>query len=454
MKGDFSRNTFDPQRHFSRVLMQQGRVQLDTDWNEQASINMHYLRTLTVDLAGPHWGPVGHFKVGPIVAAGDVFTVAPGHYYVNGILCENPHALAYSKQAGFPFPESEPNPIGTFLAYLDVWERHITWLDEGSIREVALGGPDTTTRAQITWQVKLTPSANVRDRAGADNLITQLRARNKMPTLRVRAKRDTTQTNLCVIPPESRYRGAENQLYRVEIHQVVRNADGNFSDATFKWSRDNGSIVFPVTSVQRAGGDVVVTVAHLGRDDISTLAENDMVELVDDAYALRNLADPIGRVKKIDRTELLVTIEVSDPTPLLARVRHIALRRWDYEGEPTASAGALPVIEANAPGGTNRWLALEDGIEIQFGDGGDYRTGDYWLIPARTATGDVEWPVELGTDGTPKRDADGNTTSLPAEPAGIAHHYAPLAIITITAAAGMTVVADCRNEINKLTSAP
>ena len=29
MKGDFSRDTFDPLKHFSRVLMQQGRVQLD-----------------------------------------------------------------------------------------------------------------------------------------------------------------------------------------------------------------------------------------------------------------------------------------------------------------------------------------------------------------------------------------------------------------------------------------
>ena len=31
MKGDFTRNTFDPRKHFARVLMQQGRVQLDAD---------------------------------------------------------------------------------------------------------------------------------------------------------------------------------------------------------------------------------------------------------------------------------------------------------------------------------------------------------------------------------------------------------------------------------------
>jgi len=43
-----------------------------------------------------------------------------------------------------------------------------------------------------------------------------------------------------------------------------------------------------------------------------------------------------------------------------------------------------------------------------------YRTGDYWLIPARTATGNVEWP-------------DGK--ALP--PKGVDHHYAPLARIEV-----------------------
>jgi hypothetical protein len=36
------------------------------------------------------------------------------------------------------------------------------------------------------------------------------------------------------------------------------------------------------------------------------------------------------------------------------------------------------------------WLDLEDGVQIQFSDGGEYLTGDYWLIPARVATGGDE----------------------------------------------------------------
>ena len=56
-RGDFSRDTFQPDKHFTQVLMQQGRLLLDADWNEQTSILLHYLRSLMVDLVGPYGGP-------------------------------------------------------------------------------------------------------------------------------------------------------------------------------------------------------------------------------------------------------------------------------------------------------------------------------------------------------------------------------------------------------------
>ena len=34
MAGDYSRRTFHPNKHYTGVLQQQGRVQLDGDWNE------------------------------------------------------------------------------------------------------------------------------------------------------------------------------------------------------------------------------------------------------------------------------------------------------------------------------------------------------------------------------------------------------------------------------------
>src|SRR5512139_2925179 len=91
MKADLTRNTFDPLKHYSRVLMQQGRVQLDADWNEQGAILLHYLQALAADLIGPHAGPQGAvgFKIGLAGEPGKNFTIDPGRYYVQGILAEN-----------------------------------------------------------------------------------------------------------------------------------------------------------------------------------------------------------------------------------------------------------------------------------------------------------------------------------------------------------------------------
>ena len=52
MNGDLSRVTFDKINHYTRVVMQQGRVQLDADFNEQTAILLHYLQTLAADLIG------------------------------------------------------------------------------------------------------------------------------------------------------------------------------------------------------------------------------------------------------------------------------------------------------------------------------------------------------------------------------------------------------------------
>ena len=49
LKGDFTRNTFKKEKHYSGVRMQQGRVQLDADWNEQVDIQVHWKSLLSHD---------------------------------------------------------------------------------------------------------------------------------------------------------------------------------------------------------------------------------------------------------------------------------------------------------------------------------------------------------------------------------------------------------------------
>ena len=50
MGGDYSRKRFDKGKRYSGVLMQQGRVQLDSDWNEGVAISDRRWRAETLDV--------------------------------------------------------------------------------------------------------------------------------------------------------------------------------------------------------------------------------------------------------------------------------------------------------------------------------------------------------------------------------------------------------------------
>lgn len=571
MKADLTRKTFDPLKHFSRVLMQQGRVQLDADWNEQAAILLRYIRTLAADLIGPQGGPVDSnlgvapgFLIGPVQftpSAPYDFRVGLGHYYDDGILCEadttpvaiivppfsgnsatvqvdhwtldgapfqanqyvevfddvqlpnvnaafsptvvqitNPQqaqlaltlkavslpalttatapklrrVITYLTQPDYPVPDAGKLAVSTtYLVYLDVWERHLTYVEDDSIREVALGGPDTATRAKVVWQVKAVPGTpNPDAKTACDNFVF------KDPTfvanllnpnrgrLKAMAKQDSKSTDPCITAPQSRYSGPENQLYRVEIHTGGAAWSGTGTPpaiaATFKWSRENGSVVFPITTIASGSGTTTVVVENLGRDDRFGLKEGEWVEVQDDDSVLQNRAAPLLQVQSIDTTTLTVTLSgAADPNVVQnftnnGLAKHPLVRRWDHTaGDPAegglqlAGDGAAYILEGT-------WLILEDGVQIQFQPpvpnanqpqlANQYVTSDYWLIPARTATGDVEWPREAGLD------SQGNPTIVPIAkpPDGVDHHYAPLGVISLDGSGAVTLQGDCRKHFGPL----
>jgi uncharacterized protein DUF6519 len=440
MKGDFTRWTFDKDNRFTRVLMQQGRVQLDADWNEQAAILLHYLRALAEDLIGPFGGPAkpdgspgDGFKLDSVLnqdssAVKDDFRLLPGRYWVGGMLVENPTERTYkTDKAVLPqLGNSETN-----LLYLDVWEQLVTPIQDDRIREVALGEVDTAVRAKVVWRVRELHGNDLgREPTRVDVLngwsrwVVRWQPEKLRGMLKAQAKlEDIKDDEHCHVSPEARYTG-ENQLYRVEIHTGGTADEG----ATFKWSRENGSVVFPIRKVD----EDKVTLDHLGRDGRFGLERGSWVEALDDDS--EEGARPLLQVVSLEEDRLQVTL--SAKLPELDVDKHAFLRRWDHREGP--QDGTVPVQE-EAP------LSLEDGIIVWFEKAANgeadhtYRSGDYWLIPARTATGDVEWP---GEPDAPE--------ALP--PHGVEHRYAPLGLVTI--AGGSITIQDCRSTFKALTEPP
>jgi hypothetical protein len=443
MHGDFSLNPFAYRERVSRVLSQQGRVQLDSDANEGTEALLRFLRGLAFDTIGAHAGVGNGFELVTGATAADL-TIRWGVYYVDGIRCLNyppdfdilqvatgpapAEGVTYKAQPHAVFAGQEddwtkdpgPAPVGgpDRLLYLDVFERHVSAAEDDSLREVALLGPDTASRAVIVWQVRSMPfkpfadaralvqalPATWEDTWDVPYLALNLALRSR-GRLRARAVVSDA-TEPCTVAPDARYRGTDNRLFRVEVHDA--------GDApTFKWSPDNGAVAYPVREIT----GTTVHLDSLGRDDRTAIQVNDWVEVVDDRVQLMGKAHPLLQVIEVRPFDMTVILSAEPADNAGDKDRNPILRRWASDVVPfQESTGAL-----------DHWIELADGVEVQFapltaGAGAAYRTGDHWLIPTRTATGDVQWPK------------DGDTPRA-LSPHGIQHHYAPLARITAGAIA-------------------
>lgn len=443
---------------------------------------------------------------------GPELVIAPGRIYVDGIPCECEESVLYVGQPdytpeGFEVPPTAERPR-TDLVYLDVWNRHVTALQDSGLREAALGGPDTATRVKTIWQAKIKTGVGQVQRdidvrklgelmSDLEELATSigsgtavstkvdtllhsietngrivarvidtgrkadeklrrallapavaLKYRDKVSVTRVREIAELLSTHSlqiaepeaemtcctrppewapstgtlcartrpseadkpCLMRPDAGYSLLENQLYRVEIH-----SGGESETRMFKWSRDNGSAAVSIDGIDGQA----IQVRHTGRDGVLGFAAGQWVEVIGDLVELRSQAGTLAKVAEVDHAARTIKIDPTTTVPTLTDLgANPQLRRWD-------SVGAVTIP---APTATDGWIPLEGGIEVKF-SAGTYRAGDYWLIPARTATGDIEWPKNGDTP-----------TELP--PLGIEHHYCPLALLEWKDSG--VVVKDCR----------
>jgi S-layer protein (TIGR01567 family) len=385
--------------------MQQGRVQLDSDWNEQIDIQRHLLTQGTEDVVGRCGAPIHDAGFALTVDEPGILMIGIGHYYVEGILCENERKCEFAEQDDLPGVELPTEP-GNYLFYLDVWQRHITAVDDDSIREVALGGPDTATRTKTVWQVKrlkldetLDENPCIQDFSAWTNLTSARNAR-----LKADAPPEEHSEDPCIVPPGAGYRGLANHLYRVEIHK-----SGKTGEATFKWSRENGSIVRAIEKIDDSTD--TITIVNPGQDVLHAFAPYQWVEITDDLHELTEQPEQLGTLVRLTEVSNGVTLTFDPATAIGDAINDTnfpegyspRVRRWDQ-----SVSGEVKT--------DTEWIALEHGLKVCFESGDEYQSGDYWLIPARAAEGKIEWPKDSGD----------KPLALPRF--GIMHHHCPLAI--------------------------
>jgi hypothetical protein len=453
---DNSRYTFNPRNNYSGVVMQQGRVQLDSDWNEWLTELLRRTQAGTLDILGRAVYPATTPFAFQIIASSsdgkNQISIGPGRMYVDGLLAENhgdpaaaawDPALAELSNSPQPPPSAESGAIdyanqpylpaappingnGPFLAYLDVWTRPVTYLEDPNLIDKAVG-VDTTGRLQTVWQVKLMPVPTGTS-CGSD--ITWPPPSEGLLTTGVVA---SAPSGPCCLTSDMGYTGQENQLYRVEIHQAGLPAASPApmplptGTATFKWSRDNASVMTGVTAISAttnsAGNPASqLTVISLGRDQVLGFAPGNWIEILDDSTELSGQPGELHQIDSIDFAAKTITlVSTVLGTFSITPTSHTRIRRWDQSGKVYLSDGATVWWDLGSsatgeipvpPAGT--LLILENGITVTFDvstTGGSFRSGDFWAFAARTADGSIE-------------------TLTKAPPRGIHHHYAALSIVS------------------------
>lgn len=499
--GDVTRSTFRPHQHYSGVRMQQGRVQLDADWNEQLDLTAHRDQLGARDVIGAAGVPKADGGFDVVVSPDGLdLLLSPGRAWVGGRLCEvdgetttvedqptttsvtvssvvlDGHEIrpdewvevlsetdarvgrvtavdvatrtitldvsvaplsgdlrlrrraSYAYQPDLPDPEhtsrassTDPRvldlPDGSYLAFLDVWERGITALDDPGISEPALG-VDTATRSKVVWQLRLLDLAGVPEPVDCDTDLTAALASLAPSTGRMAARAEPSagSEDLCRPTPAGGYAGLENQLYRVHVHDL----DGD--RPVILWSRENASVA--TTWVGTITSDVL-EVAGIGRDAVLGFQPGDWVELYDDACVLDSRPGTLVRLLNAKEDRLTLDLgTATGSTDITGFPVNPQVRRWDSQGPVTVTG--------------EDWVELELGVQVRFPADGTYRRHDHWLVPARSVIADIDWP----------RDSGGEPLAL--LPAGIRRDVGKLAIVT-RSDEGLAVT-DCRDRFPSLTT--
>lgn len=442
MSGDYSRIGYDPRQNYSVVLLEQGRPLTDRDWNDFALAAARRDQAGMLDALGQVYMSLTTPDAFLITADAERgLLIGRGRLYLDGLLVEN-HGSGATKwdgglateYGGDPTPYSqqpylhkiEPLPAtgGPYVVYLDVWQREVTQFTDPGLLEKALG-IDTTTRLQTVWQVKLVDLGVGDCQTALDENADWIDlAAPSAGRLSIGPAAVANNTITPLAPPIGGYRGLENQLYRIEIHD-----GGELGAATFKWSRENASVEARVT---RIIDDTHIVVESIGKDEVLRFSDGDWIEVTDDGLELSGAPGQMLKIRVeggIDESSRTIALEKAltldlFPTDTQGQPlpqRHMRIRRWDQKGKILDRDGNLLVdLSASNSTGTipagNVSVHLEEGIVATFSMApgsprASFRPGDHWVFAARATDASVE-PLEK------------------AAPRGIHHHYAKLAIYT------------------------
>ena len=304
-----------------------------------------------------------------------------GRMYVAGLPCVLIRDTLYSEQADPNDPALAPPPPGQIrkdTAYLDVWEEPVTYVEDPEIREIALGGPDTTTRLQVKYRVRVNQGGGLPEGEGIGK---------------------------GTLATEGVYTGEANRLYRIEIDTA-----GDIGVATFRWSEENAATIGRVIEPIPAGSRKVVV------EDASAFHPGDLILLS------KEFGSEMHQIQSIFGNVVTLNDPVGGQLLLLPAASKVPnFTSFSMDDRPKIqrwNAFKVPIEADPADATISEAIPLNDGVAIRFG-GKQMRRGDYWIFKTRFLAGDEPSGINPETRIEP-------LSFILAH--GVRHAYAPLAI--------------------------
>lgn len=444
MGSDRARVSYDEQRQYRAVVMQQGRVTVEADWNEAEQIVNEEMRKEALDFVGPSGTPDDGYRVIQTGSAPNPpfdFSVNNGTMYVGGLRAFLAAPVQYSSQLDWLDHLGDPDWVDpSALAnrrmkrefiYLYLREQEVSAVEDSVLREVALGGPDTAQRLRLVQHIVrlgteatdcATALAAAEKTWAAEGLNFDDRTMRLLPagTLQASFQDPGTTPDPCEPQAHGGYLGADNQLIRIQISGSNK----------LTWGFDDASFLYRVTVVDNQ----TLQLQARPVDDFHKPRANQTVEVLRSAAQLSAtdttdyVATATGIVATLAAPYVPDTQRITLPAPLPPEYLDpkqtpvVFLRVWEEE---KAFTPGTPVVL----GQTGLQVTLQaTGAE-------PFHIGDYWLIAVRPST-----PTEI----YPHRYLE-----APQPPDGPRLWVCPLAVIEWNNGI-LNVLEDCRNPFDNL----
>lgn len=469
---DISRSAFDPEKHYTSVRMQQGRVIVDDDWNERERIDQERERRSLIHIIGEQGSSDDGFRIvnisDPEKTGGIIdFDICPGTFYVGGLSLELERTETYRLQSDWlnqpRDQDAVPDGERFDLVYIEAWQQSVSAVEDGELFEVALGGADTSARMRTMRRVHLAKDVGSGDcfeawsrliKIWKESAEGELNSQNELISnacLTVSYVQSGVQSDLCRPSVIGGYLGAENQALRVQL--VDRDH--------LIWGIDNASSIYRVTVNGKT-----VTLLNEPKDQVHWPQSHHVVEILPWSARLPNgekIAESHGSFFRVvspfhpdkgtleidaeipagfkawesrDDSEMLKEPSKNDP---LSTGEFLYMRVWDqglFQTQEANSGTSGPLLRFQE----NDWLKLGNtGVEIRISrkqENLPLRGRAYWILALRpeTPTAVVPWSLEDER-----------------RPHGVRRFRAPLALIHWEGGTVKGPIRDCRRRFQPLT---